>query len=214
MPLPAAPGQTDAAIVFGPARQIRNQVDREQASAFQHTGNGLQGLAEIAIARQRLQHAVWRHDEIEPNPASKRELADVAADEGRPQPRPPQPLPCAGQHCRGPIDADDVRAGAGDGHGETAGAAPELEDSPVLRRGEALPEWHIAARERLRVLPVVERGIVVPALPAFSHAIGDGYFAGASVRWPSTAKRSVFWSSTKPASADCTDFSYSVRASR
>ena len=103
------------------------------------------------------------------NPAagSERERTDVAAHQQRAvlQLRPPQPLPPARQHLRGSVDPDDVRAGADDGDGDASRAAPELEHRAVLGRGQPLPERDVPARDRARVLPVVERRVGVPAFP-------------------------------------------------
>ena len=63
-----------------------------------------------------------------------------------------------------------ARAGARHGNRQPPGAAAELEHTAVLRGGEPLPERDVAPRQGLRILPVVERGVVVPALPAFSHS--------------------------------------------
>ena len=45
---------------------------------------------------------------------------------------------------------------------------PELEHRSAGRRGQPLPERDVAPLDRLRVLPVVERRVVVPAFPALT----------------------------------------------
>ena len=45
---------------------------------------------------------------------------------------------------------------------------PSSRTGPFARAAMRSPETHVAAIERLRVLPVVEGRVVVPAFPAFS----------------------------------------------
>ena len=45
---------------------------------------------------------------------------------------------------------------------------PSSSTGPSRLRGDAAPERDVATAERLRVLPVVERRVLVPALPAFA----------------------------------------------
>lgn len=85
-------------------------------------------------------------------------MGEAGARQARPRP---------GEHGHRAIDADDVRASPGNGEGDPSGPAPELENGAALRRGEPLPERDIAARDRSRVLPVVEGRVVIPAVPAF-----------------------------------------------
>ena len=77
-----------------------------------------------------------------------------------------QPQSAAAQHLRRPIDPDDLCAGPRDRHRDPSSAAAQLEHWPILRGGEPLPELHVAARDRLRILPVVERRIAVPPFPS------------------------------------------------
>ena len=51
---------------------------------------------------------------------------------------------------------------------DPAGAAAQLEDRAVGSGGDAAPERYVASAERLSVLPVIERRVLVPALPAFT----------------------------------------------
>src|SRR4029077_16134887 len=57
---------------------------------------------------------------------------------------------------------------------DPSGAAAELEDAAVHALRNASPEGDVAAAERARVLPVVERRVVVPALPTvfFQFVVG------------------------------------------
>src|SRR5689334_25064056 len=73
------------------------------------------------------------------------------------------------KHRRRSIDADDIDVVFEKGQRDAAGAAAKLEDFAVGFGGQTLPEGDVAAAERLRVLPVVKRRVLVPALPAFSH---------------------------------------------
>src|SRR5688572_16759872 len=125
-------------------------------------------------------------------------MADVTADQGGDagQPSPAQALASAGEHRRRPVDADDPGAFPGYRDGDAARAAPELQHAAVLRRGEPLPEGDIPPRHRLRILPVVERRVVVPPRPPFC-----GRLSGHSSRWPTVAKSMAFWISTKPVPA-------------
>ena len=71
------------------------------------------------------------------------------------------------QHRRRAIDANERDTSPGQGKRDAAGAATELEDGPAGVQGEIPPERHIAPAQRLRILPVIERGVVVPAFEAF-----------------------------------------------
>ena len=72
------------------------------------------------------------------------------------------------QHRRRAIDADEIDAGARQRQRDAAGAATELQHRPSALRRDAAPERDVAAPERLRVFPVVERRVRVPPLPAFA----------------------------------------------
>ena len=48
---------------------------------------------------------------------------------------------------------------------------PSSSTGPSCAGGQPLPERDVAPRDGLRVLPVVERRVVVPAVPAFGHAL-------------------------------------------
>src|SRR5207247_11100689 len=60
--------------------------------------------------------------------------------------------------------------------------APELEDRAVGLECNAAPERHVAPPKRPRVLPVVERRVVVPALPTFFITRGSAPNPGSVAR--------------------------------
>ena len=85
-------------------------------------------------------------------------------------------------------------------HGHPAGAAAQFQHRAAHRAGHPQPERHVATAERAGVLPVVERRVVVPAVPAFSCGARDsglgardrtraGGSAGCRVPFTSTAPR-------------------------
>jgi hypothetical protein len=75
------------------------------------------------------------------------------------------------QHCRRPVDADEMNAGIRERPGYPAGAAPELEHLATSTLRKTRPERDVPAPERPRVLPVVKRCVLVPPEPAFAgHA--------------------------------------------
>ena len=61
-----------------------------------------------------------------------------------------------------------VNAGRDERQRNAPGAAAKLEHRAVGVERDAAPERHVAPAERPRVLPVVERRVVVPAFPAFA----------------------------------------------
>ncbi len=139
--------------------------------------DGGQGAAQVGFAGQRLQDAVRRHDQAE-RPRAPRQFPDVAADEGGPETRGARSRTGLGpgqlgagpvQHRRRSVDTDDAPAVAGDGHQDAAGAAAQFEHPALGARREAAPERDVAAADGAGVLPVVERRVLVPAVPALSH---------------------------------------------
>ena len=77
--------------------------------------------------------------------------------------------PLAGEcehRCR-TIDADEIDAGARERQGDAARTAAELQHRTAGVQGQVPPERHITPAECLRILPVVERRVVVPAFVAF-----------------------------------------------
>src|SRR5207249_1004980 len=71
------------------------------------------------------------------------------------------------EHRRGAIETDQIDARPDERQRNPARPAPELEDRAVGLECNAAPERHVAPPKRPRVLPVVERRVVVPAFPAF-----------------------------------------------
>src|SRR6185503_19385934 len=67
------------------------------------------------------------------------------------------------------IDAHDRDAGATERNRDAPGAAAKFEDRSVGLQCKVAPEGNVAPAERSRVLPVVERRVVVPAFVAFSQ---------------------------------------------
>ena len=76
------------------------------------------------------------------------------------------------EHRRRAIDADEIDACARKGQRNATGAASELEHGAGRLCGDTRPERHVAAAQRSRILPVVERGVLVPPLPAFGTHSG------------------------------------------
>ena len=76
------------------------------------------------------------------------------------------------EHRRRAIDADDRHAGARHRHSTRPVPQPSSRTRPSAPGRQAAPERDVAAAERARVLPVVERRVLVPALPALSHGAG------------------------------------------
>ena len=132
-------------------------------------------------------------------------MADVAADElhARLQPRAPDAPARARQHRRRPIDADERHAGAAERQRDAAGAAAELEHRPAGLQRQVAPERHVAPAERARVLPVVERRVLVPAFVTFGSTPGPSVSSAdatqiAGPRWQ-TASCSGFRRTPAPA---------------
>jgi hypothetical protein len=73
------------------------------------------------------------------------------------------------EHGRRPVDADQIHTGFRDGNGDSPRAAPELEDPAILRGRQTLPECDVTPRDGPRVLPVVERRVLVPAAPPLRY---------------------------------------------
>ena len=96
-------------------------------------------------------------------------MPDVAAHEANTalQSRAPYTLPRPRQHCIRSIDANDVRASASEWKRNATRAAAKFQHAPTGIHREIAPERHVATAECSRVLPVVERRVVVPAFPAF-----------------------------------------------
>src|ERR1700736_990474 len=76
-----------------------------------------------------------------------------------------RPANGAAEHRRRPVDADEGRPGPRERQRETARSASKLEHQTASATGEVAPEGHVAPTLRSRVLPVVERRVLVPSLP-------------------------------------------------
>src|SRR5688572_22141946 len=105
-------------------------------------------------------------------------MADVAAHQycAR-QIRTAEALTAASEHRRGSIDPHHRCTCAGHRYRDASCSTSQFEHAAALRRGDPTPERDVTTRNRPRVLPVIEGGVVVPALPAFG---GPGH----SCRWP------------------------------
>ena len=155
--------------VLVPRRQVGHQVDPQDPAGNQHAARLAQRALEIGVGRERLQHPVRGHDRPKGGPG-ERERADVTEREARPRGyREPAGAPAGeGHHRARAIEPHDRDAGPRHRDGEPPGPAPQLEDRPPLAAGEVLPEAHVLPPHRPGVLPVVERRVVVPAVPAFA----------------------------------------------
>ena len=105
------------------------------------------------------------------------------------------------EHFSGAIDPDQGHARAGKRERHTTGPTTQFEDVPPGSERESRPERDIAASERLRVLPVVERCVVVPAFPAFpAHLVHPlilrfvkHYWVRKKVHWSDTDAAGIAW---------------------
>src|ERR1051325_3439592 len=79
------------------------------------------------------------------------------------------PRTCARQHRLGSIDADQRDARATKRQRNASRPASELEHRTAGVNRQIAPEGHVTPAERARVLPVVERRVLVPAFVSFSH---------------------------------------------
>src|SRR5690349_1025802 len=77
------------------------------------------------------------------------------------------------EHRRRSIDADEIDAGPRQRQRDAAGSAAKLEDRPFCGQRDSAPERYVAPPQRARVLPVVERRVLVPAFPALPGAHGS-----------------------------------------
>ena len=131
---------------------------------------------QIARAHERLEDAVRRHHQ------SKLARRETAAPGCRRAPATRGPgvsprtdaPPRARQHRHGSIDADERGRRSWRRAGNAAGAAAQFEHRSAGRRGQPLPEPDVAPLDRLRVLPVVERRVLVPAFPALTGTTSAG----------------------------------------
>ena len=182
-PSSARARQARPPVVLVPFRQVWNEVRHEQAAFRQQAVNRSDGRLKVLLAGERLQDPVRRHHQRESRARAQRKRADITAKHrGVVQPRAPETLTSAREHGRRTIDADDPGTRARHGDSDPARAAPELEHAALLRGREPLPERDVAPRDRLRVLPVVERRVVVPPLPSFSRSLPAPAVGGTSAR--------------------------------
>ena len=173
---PRVPGarQRDPALVFatsaaGRARD-RCRTRRRAADARDARQRG----REIALARQRLQHAVGGDHEPEAGAGAERQVADVAADEAGAVDA--SPARRAFTRARASIASD--RSTPTSCAPISAAAAPAgrcriraREPCPACRPARPCQNADVAPGHGAGVLPVVKRGVLVPALPAFAHVV-------------------------------------------
>ena len=117
------------------------------------------------------------------------------------EPVPGHSLPGKCQHRRRSIDADQRNTGARERKGDPAGAAAQLQHGAAGIQGEIPPERHVAAAQGLRILPVVERRVVVPAFVAFHVASRGSALSGSYDLCPTVANSIVCWISTNAVAA-------------
>ena len=82
-------------LVLGPARQIGRRSMPKMPPRFNTRATLTSVVAEIALASQRLQHAVRRHHESEPGTGAERQAADVRRGRSGPDRRARPALPSA-----------------------------------------------------------------------------------------------------------------------
>src|SRR6185295_7576991 len=130
----------------------------------------LQGRLQVALAEERLKDSVGRHHHREGS-AGEWRVADITANElnTRGQTRTTRARSRPRQHLLGAIDTDEPNPGAAKRQGNTARAAAQLEDGSTRLQREVPPEGHVATAQRTRVLPVIERRVVVPPLVALHY---------------------------------------------
>jgi hypothetical protein len=170
------PGEAEPLLVFLPRGQIGDELETEGAARSEDTTNLRERRGKIALAQQRLQHSVRCHDHVEGRHC-ERQKADVAAHQLQSIAKlcAANPCVCAREHRRRSIDADEIDAGFGERQADATGTATELEDRSAHVHREIAPERHVASAEGSRVLPVVERRVLIPAFEPLRHR--DDYAA-------------------------------------
>lgn len=106
----------------------------------------------------------------------KGQRADVATDkvDAGESARLPQPTAGMREHHVGTIDANKRHpCDPPDRQRYATRPAAQLENRPLRLTGQSLPEADILAPQRLRILPVVELRVVIPAVPAFGLRRSD-----------------------------------------
>src|SRR6185436_15631441 len=126
---------------------------------------------QVSLAEQRLQDTVGCHHHRKAWTRKWRE-PDVAADQRNVfcETRSFRAGTGTRQHRLGSIDADKTDTGAAERQRDAACAASQLENGTTCLQGEIPPEGNVTLAKRARVLPVVERGVLVPALVALHYA--------------------------------------------
>ena len=144
-------------------RLIGAQEGKERGGDVSHSG---ERRFQIGLAKQGLQNPVRCCHQRKTR--RQRQASDISPDQPQTilQSCAPDALLRAREHGFGSIDADNLRACAGERQRDPAGAAPELENRSVRVQCELTPERHVAPPKRARVLPVVERRILVPTFPS------------------------------------------------
>ena len=71
------------------------------------------------------------------------------------------------EHRRGSVDPHELDSGAREGKRDPAGAAAQFQHLAASVQGKIPPERHISPTQCLRILPVVERRVDIPAFVAF-----------------------------------------------
>src|SRR5262245_24089357 len=95
------------------------------------------------------------------------------------------------EHRRGTIDTNELDSGAREGKRDAARTATQLQYLAAGVQGKVPPERYVAPPQRLRIFPVVERRVIVPAFMAFHHTF-----------CPTVANSIVCWISTNAAVAE------------
>ena len=158
--------------VFASIGHVGNEIETKCPTLFENSRNRGERSDEIAIAQHRLQNTVRREHQLKAV-ARKWQHPNVAARLRRHHPAAGaetssllRVFRCARQHRVGSIDPDQPYSRSRQRSRDSPGAAAELEHGPGRSHGEAPPERHVASPQRARVLPVVKRRVLVPALPA------------------------------------------------
>src|SRR5258705_13666365 len=85
-----------------------------------------------------------------------------------------------GEHGLRSIDAYDRHTGPAERNRDAPGSAAKFEDLSARTQGKVAPEGNVAPAHRSRVLPIVERRVVVPTLVSF----GQGQLPTANSQLP------------------------------
>src|SRR5882762_5692422 len=101
----------------------------------------------------------------------KGQVSDVTADQQdtSTQPGAPDPLAGTAEHRLRSIDAHDRDPGPAERNRDAPRSAPKFENRSAGLQGQVAPEGNVASAHRSRVLPIVERRVVVPAFVSFGQ---------------------------------------------